>query len=372
MSQGSSTNEVWILGATGRVGRTAAAYLIEKDIAPVLVGRSQQRLNQVVAGLGRELRTIVLESPQEIAREIGRQRPMLVVNTIGPFTETTMLIAQACLPYSHYQDLANDVISTAALLDLHEQAVRAGRTLVSGAGFGVLATESVVVKLCQGRSTPERVRTDALASLAIEAGAFGEALASTIIDGLPYGGRVYKNGRLVRSGVGSSATTLITPDGTHITAGSVPFGELIAAQRASGAANVVSGSSELPSGTLVSILFAVVSVLSHITPLRTFAKRRLARVQFSARERPREYSWGHAHVYWSDGTEREGWLRAGDAQAYTCMVAVEVARRLLRGEGHAGAYTPAALFGAELAEAAGGTFIVGEGETADNENSYAK
>jgi hypothetical protein len=43
---------------------------------------------------------------------------------------------------------------------------------------------------------------------------------------------------------------------------------------------------------------------------------------------------------------------------FTVSVAVEVTSRLCRGEGKPGAYTPGALFGPELAEQAGGEFIV--------------
>jgi len=295
--------------------------------------------------------------PEETATEISRQRPALVINTIGPFTETTVLIARACLPCSHYIDLANDVISVSALLALHEEAVAAGCTLVTGAGFGVLATESVVMKLCQDRPTPERVRTDALASVEIEAGVFGDALAATIIDGLPYGGRSYQNGRLVRNRVGSSLTTITLPDGSHVTAASVPFGELVAAQRASGAPYVLSASSEIPTGPAVRAILPFAMALSHSKLLRTFAKRRLARLKLSSRKRPREYSWGHASVQWPDGTDQQGWLRTGDAQAFTATVAATVAERLLQGKGRPGAYTPGALFGPELAEAAGGTLL---------------
>ena len=358
MSQSRVTNDVWILGATGRVGRAVAAHLVESNIALVLVGRDRERLSQVGASLEKELRTVVADSPEEIATEISRQRPALVINTIGPFTETTVLIARACLPYSHYIDLANDVISVSALLDLHEEAVAAGCTLVTGVGFGVLATESVIIKLCQDRPTPDRVRTDALASVALEAGVFGEALASTIIDGLPYGGRYYKNGRLVRNQVGSSLANITTPDGSSVTSGSVPFGELIAAQRASGATNVLAASSEVPTGPAVRAILPLAMALSHIKPLRTFAKRRLARVKFSDRERPREYSWGHAFVQWPDGTNQEGWLRTGDAMSFTTAVAAEVTQRLFKGEGRPGSYTPGALFGPELAEAVGGEFLV--------------
>ena len=357
MSQSRVTNDVWILGATGRVGRAVAARLIESNIAPVLVGRDRERLSQVAASLEKELRTIVADSPKEIAAEISRQRPALVINTIGPFTETTVLIARACLPSSHYLDLANDVISVSALLDLHEEAVAAGCTLVTGAGFGVLATESVVLKLCQNRSTPDRVRTDALASVEIEAGVLGEALAATIIDGLPYGGRYYKNGRLVRNQVGSSLISIPLPDGSSVAAASVPFGELVAAQRASGAPYVLAASSEIPTGPAVRAILPLVIALSHSKLLRTFAKRRLARLKLSPRRRPREYSWGHASIQWPDGTDQQGWLRTGDAQAFTVMVAATVAERLLQGKGQPGAYTPGALFGPELAEASGGTFM---------------
>jgi hypothetical protein len=38
-------------------------------------------------------------------------------------------------------------------------------------------------------------------------------------------------------------------------------------------------------------------------------------------------------------------------------MAAEIARRLLAGDGRPGAYTPAALFGATLAESCGGEYL---------------
>jgi hypothetical protein len=73
---------------------------------------------------------------------------------------------------------------------------------------------------------------------------------------------------------------------------------------------------------------------------------------------PRQHSWGHAVVTWPDGTRREGWLRAGDAMDFTASAVAETAVRLAAGEGEPGASTPAALFGAELAVAAGGTLLL--------------
>lgn len=358
MPRDESTREIWVLGATGRVGRAVAAHVAATGGAVTLVGRDRERLDQVAAGLGNAARIVAAASREEMASEIARRRPAVVINTIGPFTETTVPIARACLSGSHYVDLANDVVSVSGLLGLHEEALAAGRTFVTGAGFGVLATESVVVKLYQDRPVPDRVRVDAVASVALEEGMIGEALAATIVDGLPHGGRRYTNGRLVRSRVGSEVVNLTLPDGATATSASIPSGDLVAAQRASGGSDVVAGSSELPTGPAIRVILPIATALLSLAPMRAFARRRLARVQTSPRPRPRQYSWGHADVHWPDGISRQGWLRTGDAQMFTAGVAVVVARRLVHGDTRPGAHTPAAAFGADVAIEAGGTFML--------------
>ena len=356
--------EVWILGGTGRSGRAIAAELMSRGITPVLVGRDATTLADVSARYGGG-RTVVAVSIAAMAAEIRTQRPAVVINTIGPFTATAAPIVDACLPGSHYIDLANDVAAVSALLDRNAAAVAGGRTIVTGAGFGVTATESVVVKLCEGRPTPTHVRVDMVPSLTIEAGPVGSALAATILEGLPgidggrrYDGRRYQDGRLTRARLGGDVAHLVLPDGSQVTTASIPLGELVAAQRASGAPSVVAASSEAPHSPVLRVILPVATAFLLISPVRAFAVRRLAAVKFTARERPREHSWGHASIRWADGSTREGWLRVGEAQAFTGTVPAEVVRRLLAGEGRPGAYTPAALFGSTLAEACGGAYVI--------------
>jgi hypothetical protein len=165
----------------------------------------------------------------------------------------------------------------------------------------------------------------------------------------------------VRARIGGDVAHLTLPDGSRVTSAGMPLGELIAAQRASGAPSVIAASSEVPSSPAVRAVLPLATALLTIAPVRAFAKRRLAGVKIKARERPREHSWGHARLEWADGTIREGWLRVGEAQAYTGAVPAEVARRLLAGEGRPGAYSPAALFGSSLAEACGGEYLIDDG-----------
>jgi short subunit dehydrogenase-like uncharacterized protein len=359
-------SEVWILGGTGRSGRVIAAELLARGISPVLVGRDAARLSEAarLAGHGR---TVVAGSIDAMMAEIRRQRPSVVINTIGPFAATAAPIARACLPGSDYIDLANDVASVLAVLGLDADAAAAGRTMVTGSGFGVTATESVVITLCQGRPAPARVRVDMIPSLETGAGVIGEALAGTLLDGLPgvegggrYDGRRYQDGRLARMRLGGEAASLTLPDGARVTTAGMPLGELVAAQRASGAPSVISASSEVPASPVFRAVLPLATALLAIGPLRDFAKRRLAQVKLSARPRPREHSWGHARVEWADGTVREGWLRLGDAQTFTGAVPAEAARRLLAGEGRPGACTPAAIFGPSLALACGGEYLISD------------
>jgi hypothetical protein len=218
-------------------------------------------------------------------------------------------------------------------------------------------------------------------SLSSEEGRLGEALADTIVTGIPgvpgggrFGSRRITGGRLAPAAIGARPRVLTTPDGDVVTTAGMPLGELLAARNASSAPEVESASSEAPSGALVRLLAPAAFGLLRIGPLRRFAGRRLAAVRTPAKPRPRAHSWGHARVEWDDGTVREGWLRLGDANAVTASVAAEVTARLAAGHGRPGAFTPAGLFGDGLAMAVGGQYVdvdppLAQGERAPSQKS---
>lgn len=124
---------------------------------------------------------------------------------------------------------------------------------------------------------------------------------------------------------------------------------------------MIAASTAAPSSAIVRFVLPAVSAIFRIPGVSRFAISRIARIPLRAQAMPRPASWAHARAEWTDGTVREGWLRVGDGTDFTAAVTAEVTHRLLKGEGHPGAYTPGALFGAELAEAVGGEFIIDQG-----------
>lgn len=144
-------NDIWILGATGRSGRAIAADLVARGGNPVLSGRNAGRLREVADQLG-PVRTVPVRSLDSLVAEFERNPPAVVVNTIGPFTETALPVIRACPPGTHYVDLSNELTSVTDLLDAHDAAVAAGRCVVTGAGFDVLATEEHRAHVVRRRS----------------------------------------------------------------------------------------------------------------------------------------------------------------------------------------------------------------------------
>ncbi len=144
------TDDIWVLGATGRSGRGIARRLRGTGHPIVLAGRDPARLASIAAEVGGA--GVVSGSFESLLAQLRRAAPAVVVNTIGPFARTSGPAIQACPPGTQYVDIGNELPGVRAVLDGHERAVADGSTVLTGAGFGVVATESVVLRALFGAS----------------------------------------------------------------------------------------------------------------------------------------------------------------------------------------------------------------------------
>jgi short subunit dehydrogenase-like uncharacterized protein len=296
----------------------------------------------------------VVPGPVELAELIRAERPGVVVNAVGPYGATAPPLLAACLAAgTHYVDQANELDSVRQLLDRDADARSRRLTLVTGAGFGVLATEALVIQLRTDR--PPAARAVVAAVPAVQG--LGSSVLASAVDVIAHGGRRYRKGRLERRRLGADHVQIPIPNESPRGALGVPTGELEAARRASGAGEVVAYSSEVPNGRFVRAALPAVSAALAVRPIRAGVQRVIGRMRLTPPATNGDVSWAYARLEWVDGTHREAWLRTGEGYTFTARVAASVAARLVEGSGRPGAFTPGALFGAELARLAGAEIL---------------
>ena len=349
---------IWVFGATGLSGRGVARELVDRGADVVLVGRDQDKLASVSESIGGSPRTRVVSDLAELIRQIRVEKPGVVVNAVGPYSATTLPLARACLAAGvHYLDQANELEPVRDLLELDGEARREGVTLVTGAGFGVLATEALVIELRSGHRPPARAMVAAVPAVQ----ELGSSVLASAVDAIAYGGRRYRDGQLVRCRLGAQHERIPIPGAVPREALAVPTGELEAARRASDAGDVIAYSSEVPSGRAVRTLMPAVSALLGVRPIRAAVQRLIDRMHLTPPNKAGDVSWAYARLDWADGTRREAWLRAGEGYAFTARVAALAAGQLGEESTPRGAFTPGALFGADLARQAGGEIVTQNG-----------
>src|ERR1700758_4967700 len=269
---------IWIFGATGLSGRAIARELVRGGADVVLVGRDEDKLASVGQSIGGWPNHRVVPGLAELVELIGAEKPDVVVNAVGPYGLTALPLARACLAAgTHYVDQANELEPVQQLLELDADARVRGVTLLTGAGFGVLATEALVVELRDGRSPAASAMVAALPAVQ----QLGPSVLASAVDAIAYGGRRYRDGRLVRRRLGADHERIPVPHAPARDALAVPTGELEAARRASGAGDVLAYSSEVPTGPIVRTVLPAVSALLAVRPIRAGIQRLISRMRLT-------------------------------------------------------------------------------------------
>jgi len=311
---------ILVIGASGTMGKLIAREAVRREQRVVLAGRDADRLMELASTLpAPQARTAIVDIGDPATLEPLIRQADVVLNTVGPFTRFAQPIVSACLQArTPYVDLANELSAALALLDRDAEAQRQGVQLVTGAGFGVVATETLALLLAH--TSPQPLQS--LEVAAAQAVAYAtRGVQDTIAEILAQGSPRYVDGRLVVRPLGEGATTLQFADGPREVI-PVPTGDLVAAQRATGASNVVA-----------------------YAPLRGERS-----IQAGAGEDLRSVAMARGCS--ADGVQVEADLNFGEGFAASAAIAVEVAVRTA-GNQRAGAWTPGQLFGSELAVACG-------------------
>ncbi|MDH2310653.1 saccharopine dehydrogenase family protein [Methylobacterium brachiatum] len=183
--------EILIYGATGYTGTLLAEHAAAQGLRPVLAGRDPDKLRPLAARLGSDWRAAPLDDP-------GRLREALagigaVIHAAGPFSKTARPMAEACLATgTHYLDITGEIDVLESLAARDAEAKAAGIVLLPAAGFDVVPSDCLAAHVAK--------RLPSATHLRISIGGFGgfsRGTARTMVEGIAWGTRVRRDGRIV-------------------------------------------------------------------------------------------------------------------------------------------------------------------------------
>jgi short subunit dehydrogenase-like uncharacterized protein len=325
---GRVTSDVLLLGAAGNSGRAIAAELAARGLSVRLAGRRRGPLEDLARALAAggataDVRTVDAGDAASTAGAIAGAG--VVLSTIGPFARQAGPVIDACLAARvPYVDIANEWPAVRGLLDRDEQARAHAVALVTGAGFGPAATETLVLRLVERMgAVPDLVRVAAAAGVTRQSDGVRQTIEESLSEGVAL---TYRDGQLAREALGSGAT-VVTFGGARRQMLPGPVGDLETARRASGAPNVV------------------------------------AYIASPAADRSGTDSYTWAEAAGPGGRTLTAELHTGEGVRATAAIAAETARRVLAGV-KPGAWTAGQLFGAALVTDATGAQVTMDGRPA--------
>jgi short subunit dehydrogenase-like uncharacterized protein len=356
------TSTIAILGASGLVARSIISELgVSDERNLVFVGRDQARLSAAAADAGSTSPfMLAVGDDHDWAAILDRvPRPDLVLNLVGPSTDTAPPVLEWCLRNgAHYCDVANELDAFEHTLARDDDARRTAVSVVTGAGFGVVATEALVLALRGERSPATSARVAAMPGMSTK----GRNVAASAVEVLAAGGRAYRDGALTRTRPGSAIWRVPTPSGGSIGGLGVAVGDLESARRASGAGEVDAFTSEVPANAIVRAVLPALAKAARYRPIRRAVEYGVGLTDSPGPAgKDQDYvSLSYAQLDWANGESRAGWLQMGDGYEFSGKVAAAVVRAQLAGAVPSGAHTPASVLGPELAFRAGATFVIDE------------
>jgi short subunit dehydrogenase-like uncharacterized protein len=245
---------------------------------------------------------------------------------------------------THYLDITGEI---AVFEDIHSrsQEIRdAGIIAIPGVGFDVVPTDCLAAML--KRELPSATHLK-LAFMARN-GKLSPGTAKTMVEGLPEGGRVRENGRVVKVAPAYKVETISFTENLSALAATISWGDVATAYYSTGIPNieVFLGAPEEQIKKMK--MPGILRSLLRLAPVQSFVKALIARrvkgPSDEQRARDEMYVYGEA---WDEAGHKVAMrLRTREAYTLTAESGVTAILKTLEGRLAPGAYTPSMAFGA--------------------------
>lgn len=332
-----------IYGSNGFVGKEIARIAAASGLNPILAGRNGAEISAQAAELGASYRVFGLDNPALIAEALADVDVLL--HCAGPYIHTFKPMVEACLrTNTHYLDITGEIPVYQGIASRDEEAKAAGVMLLPGVGFDVVPTD------CLAAHLKRRLPSATHLSLAFHSqgrAGFPPGTAKTMVEMIPYGVRLRRNGQLIEAD-GEPSSRMIDFGNGPRSAVMLSWGDIFMAYHSTGIPNIINYAS------LGKEMEGLMKATSFLRPLfklgavRSLAKR-LVPAGSTAEERAksRVHVWGEV----KDDQGRKAVSRLHGPEAgviWTSQTALAVVRKILNGEFKPGFQTPSMAYGPDF------------------------
>ncbi len=343
----------WLIyGANGYTGKIISERASARGLSPVLAGRREDAIRPLAQKLKLEHR--IFDLADSVASDRGLEGIGAVLHCAGPFSITSQPMVDACLRQkAHYLDITGEISVFETLHARHDEAVKAGVTLMPGVGFDVVPSDCLAALLAQKLPSA----TDLEIAFAAD-GSLSKGTLKTMVEHWEKGGAVRRGGKIVPVRPAHISKSVTFSDRSRSVV-SLPWGDVATAFFSTNIPNItvyVAGPSFMPA---VSAAMAIFKPILSQRAVKDFLQKQIEkRVNGPDEKMNKEGSvklWGK--VTDAKGQSQEAWLDAPEAYSLTADTALEAIQRVAKGQTKPGYFTPSQAFGPDFITEFAGTTL---------------
>ena len=332
-----------LYGSTGFVGGAIAHLAVQNGLRPIIAGRDAAKIEAQATELGIEHRVFSLDDSTAMDKVL--KEVTVVLHCAGPYIYTSKPMVDGCLRTgTHYLDITGEIPVYEALAALDTESKSRGAMLLPGVGFDVVPTDCLALHLKQRLPSATRIT---LAFHSEGPARLPPGTANTMIEMIPFGNKVRRNGRLETPPRGAK-TRIIDFGRGPVQATMLTWGDIFMAYYSTGIPNI-EDYAVLPAEMRRQMpLIDYMRPLFKLTVVRNFFKRRLkAGSTADERARTRTSVWGEVED--TQGRKAVSRLHGPEAGViWTARAALAAVQKVLAGNASPGFQTPALAYGADF------------------------
>lgn len=339
-----SGTEWMIYGASGYTGKLIARLAKERGLTPVLAGRSASSIDPLAKELGFSVRIFDLADPAEVERNLKGMK--VILHCAGPFSKTYRAMAEGCLAVgAHYLDITGEIPVFEGLHHLSERAKKAKVALIPGVGFDVVPSDALAAFLKD--SLPDATSLELAFA---PQGGVSPGTLKTMVEGLPFGGCVRREGKLIPAPMFSPAKTIKFSGGREILTACIPWGDVSTAYFTTGIPNITTFAATPRPALFIGRTIRPFKHLLALPSVQNFLKgqvtKRVKGPSEGVREKGKVFLWGRVEN--EKGESKEAHLDTCEGYRFTSLSAMAAVQILLKNETLSGFFTPTQAFGPEF------------------------